>query len=72
MTSYVIATVKSWNIQNFYTMKKKFPEYDFTLITDKKDLTYERLEEIDPRFVFFPHWSWIIPETAALTALSFI
>ena len=62
MTSYVIATVKSWNIQNFYTVKEKFPEYDFTLITDKKDLTYERLEEIDPRFIFFPHWSWIIPE----------
>ena len=62
MTSYVIATVKSWNMQNFYFLKEKFPEYDFILITDKKDLTYERLEEINPRFVFFPHWSWIIPE----------
>lgn len=36
--------------------------YKFHLITQKEDLTVEYIEKIDPRYVFFPHWSYIIPE----------
>ncbi|NEX17699.1 MAG: methionyl-tRNA formyltransferase [Halochromatium sp.] len=35
----------------------------FHLITRKEDLTPERLREIAPRTVFFPHWSYLIPAT---------
>lgn len=33
----------------------------FHLITRKEDLTPERLREIAPRTIFFPHWSYLIP-----------
>lgn len=32
-----------------------------SLITSPKDLTIKRLEKINPKFIFFPDWSWIIP-----------
>jgi methionyl-tRNA formyltransferase len=34
---------------------------EFVLITKKEDLTVERLKELQPRYVFFPHWSYMIP-----------
>lgn len=56
---YVIATIKPWNIRNFARSfgKKK----NFHLITKKEGLTSEKLRKINPRYIFFPHWSWMIP-----------
>jgi methionyl-tRNA formyltransferase len=31
-------------------------------IRDRSDLEISRLLEFMPRYIFFPHWSWIIPE----------
>ena len=37
--------------------------YDnFFLITDKERLTLSNLINADPDYIFFPHWSWKIPE----------
>lgn len=33
----------------------------FTFIEAKADLTLERLRALQPKYVFFPHWSYIIP-----------
>ncbi len=30
-------------------------------ISDRTELTRERLEQYHPRYVFFPHWSYLIP-----------
>lgn len=63
MKSIVIATVKSWNIDNAFKFKHAFKGKYNTYIVDKKDdLTVERIGEINPVMIFFPHWSWIIPE----------
>ncbi len=32
-------------------------DYDYVLISDPKALTAEKLALINPRFIFFPHWS---------------
>ena len=61
--NYVLATVKSWNIEAFETLRGRYPEHNFTLLTASEDLTQERLDAIKPEYVFFPHWSWIIPKT---------
>lgn len=61
MNKIVIATIKSWNILNAETLKDKWPEWDITIIKEKDDLKKEILERLQPDFVFFPHWSWIIP-----------
>jgi methionyl-tRNA formyltransferase len=35
--------------------------YRFHLVTDPESLTEPYLEQIHPRYVFFPHWSSIVP-----------
>lgn len=60
MADYVIATIKSWNIKSFEALKDAMPKDSFHLITDPKELTMDKLKAIAPRYVFFPHWSWII------------
>jgi len=57
---YVLATSRSWNT----TMVSSIPsvtDMQVVLIDKTEDLTYEKLKEINPRYVFFPHWSYIIP-----------
>ena len=62
MASYVIAAIKSWNIENAEAISARYPEHTFEIITDKAKLTADALKKIDPQYIFFPHWSWIIPE----------
>lgn len=59
--NYLIVTIKSWNIQRAHELISNSPHLNIDLITDKKELTFNRLKNLNPRFVFFPHWSWIIP-----------
>lgn len=62
MESYVIATVKSWNLNNAYKLKGKYPNDNIHIIDYKDALSYDYLREINPRYIFFPHWSWYIPK----------
>lgn len=57
----VIATIKSWNIDNAKEFMSISPQLKISLITDKDDLNYETIKELKPKYIFFPHWSWIIP-----------
>lgn len=61
MQNYVVCTIKSWNIEAFGQMCPDFPGR-WHLIQDKEALTPEGLEAIKPRYIFFPHWSWIVPD----------
>lgn len=59
----VIATIKEWNIDNYFKLKKELEDnYSLFLITNKDELSFENIEKINPKYIFFPHWSWIIPE----------
>lgn len=63
MKNIVIATIRCWNIRNAEKLKKTYGNsFDITIITNKEDLRYERLKAINPAYIFFPHWSWLIPE----------
>jgi len=59
--NYLIVTIKSWNTERAHELISNNPHLNIDLITDKKELTFNRLKNLNPRFVFFPHWSWIIP-----------
>lgn len=61
MNTYLVVTIKSWNIRNFEKISKEISA-NWHLITDKESLTFERIKKLNPRYIFFPHWSWIIPE----------
>jgi methionyl-tRNA formyltransferase len=60
MPGYVVATVKPWNIAAFERHKGHAP--DWHLITDRETLNPATLKKIDPRYIFFPHWTWIVPD----------
>ncbi len=61
MDKFVIATWGEWNVQNF---EKYFSDDErYILIQEKHELTQELLESAKPKYVFFPHWSHIIPKS---------
>lgn len=62
MGKYIIATIKSWNISNFNKIKKQYSEHEFLLIEKRETLNTEFLKAYRPDYIFFPHWSWIIPK----------
>ena len=59
---YIVATVKPWNIEAFHQHTQKL-EGQWHLITEKEQLNHEILETLNPRYIFFPHWSWIVPKS---------
>ena len=63
MDSIVIATIKEWNIENYFKLKEKYGhEFNFHLISNSEALTEEFIQKINPNYIFFLHWSWIIPK----------
>jgi methionyl-tRNA formyltransferase len=58
--NHVLVTSREWNESLAKRLEEK-TGYAFQLITRSEELTYERLQAISPRYVFFPHWSHIIP-----------
>lgn len=59
----IIATIKSWNISNAMIFQKiSRSEFNVYIITDKNQLILKNVQQINPEFVFFPHWSWLIPK----------
>jgi len=58
---YIITTIKSWNIKEAKKFISKNLDLKLLLITDKEELTYEKIENFNPGYIFFSHWSWIIP-----------
>lgn len=59
MTNVIVAN-RVWYEDMPERLAKKTGE-DFLLISDKAALTVERLKAAGPRYVFFPHWSHIVP-----------
>jgi methionyl-tRNA formyltransferase len=63
MQNIIIATVKEWNISNYFKSKNIYTnKYNFHLITTKDELTTININQLKPKYIFFPHWSWIIPK----------
>lgn len=57
---YIIATTKSWNIEAY---KKITPTIDgkWHLATTPGELQNLLEQSFQPRYIFFPHWSWKVP-----------
>jgi methionyl-tRNA formyltransferase len=61
-TKILIVTIKSWNIDNFLKFKDNYKDIEWLLITKKEEFSIEKIKLFNPRYIFFPHWSWIIPK----------
>jgi methionyl-tRNA formyltransferase len=57
----LIVTLKSWNVENANELKERDKVNNWEIITDRKYFTAEKVKEIDPKYIFVPHWSWKIP-----------
>lgn len=63
MKNIIIATIKEWNFENYFKLKEIYSKnFNFYLIANKDELSFENIEKINPQYIFFPHWSWIIKE----------
>lgn len=58
----IIATTKSWNIEAAKYLTIKYPQCDFSIASypDELNTVVQSKKTID--YIFFPHWSWIIPK----------
>lgn len=56
----VLAGMKSWNRRVFDEAIGKLPgEWHF--VSRREELTLALCERLRPRYIFFLHWSWIVP-----------
>lgn len=63
----VIATIKNWNIEKAQEIQKKYIRaHEVYIITKKDEVCLEVLNSIKPDYIFFPHWSFFIPENVFL------
>ena len=54
--TYVIVTIRKWHLKNFEKKCKSWPG-EWILVNNAEELTYDYLSKLNPRFIFFPHWS---------------
>jgi len=59
--NYLVATIKQWNLEVYEKHISKL-EGSWFLITDEENLTLENIRKINPKYIFFPHWSWMVPK----------
>ena len=57
---YLVATVRPWNIRAFESTIKHFPG-EWHLVSEPKELTEDLVRDVEPRYIFFPHWNKVVP-----------
>lgn len=58
--NYLFCAHRSWAIILYKKLVKKHK--NMILLNDPKKLRLEYIKKINPKIIFFPDWSWIIPE----------
>jgi len=57
--TYIVAATQPWSIKAYEDFCEDLPNW--YLITQKEELNLEFIDKISPRYIFFPHWNWIVP-----------
>lgn len=60
--NYLVCTIKPWHIEQYNHYSKRLPGR-WKLVTGKAALTAALVDRLKPRYIFFPHWSWMVPES---------
>lgn len=58
---YIVAGCKPWN-RDIFRKHIEPLEGDWYYIEDREKLTLDKVRELSPRFIFFIHWSWKVPD----------
>ena len=60
MDSFIVASTGEWNLKYFNQFSKgQKGEWNYASTTIELD---KLLEVVNPQYIFFPHWSWLVPE----------
>jgi methionyl-tRNA formyltransferase len=59
--SYIVAGCKPWNRRLFEEEIRKLPGR-WHYVDRREQLQLQTLKKISPRYIFFLHWSWKVPE----------
>ncbi|MBM4177376.1 methionyl-tRNA formyltransferase [Candidatus Gribaldobacteria bacterium] len=59
--NYLVCGYPSWS-KNIFKQVIRHYEGNWLLIAKKKDLTRAKLDKIKPKYIFFLHWSWLVPK----------
>jgi methionyl-tRNA formyltransferase len=57
---FLFCGYRDWSIKLYEKLSKK--HNNFVLLNSPKKLTFSFVKKLNPEFIFFPDWSWIIPE----------
>ena len=57
--NYVYCAHRKYSLNVFKKLKKIYK--NFILVNGKDNLTLSKIKKINPQFIFFPDWSWIVP-----------
>lgn len=58
--TYIVACKASAFLDHFVRARNALPGA-WLCVAHPDDLTLDWLDRLKPRFIFFPHWSWIVP-----------
>ena len=59
--TYLVAGYKLWNQRIFEEVISKYPG-QWHFIGEREKLTLDEVNLINPRYIFFLHWSWKVPD----------
>lgn len=59
----VVASPHSRNDVTEEAVRRALPDFKIVRLNKKEQLNAELLSELSPTWIFFPHWSWIIPQS---------
>lgn len=62
MSNYIILSHKKWNSSLVKKCQLLFPYDNWYYINTKEDFTLKKVKNINPDYIFIPHWSYIIKE----------
>ena len=58
--TYLFCAYRDWTIELHELLSKRYK--NIILLKNPKKLTIKYVKKINPKYIFFPDWSWIIPD----------
>ena len=58
--TYLFCAYRDWSLRLFERLSKRYKS--MILLKSPKKLTYKYIKKINPKYIFFPDWSWMIPK----------
>jgi len=58
--TYLFCAYRPWALELFEKIEKKYN--NFVLLKNRKKLTFNYVRSLKPKYIFFPDWSWMVPE----------